>query len=207
MFIIGIAGGTGSGKTTFVNKIAEGFSADEVIVVHQDSYYRDNSNTLPDQRKEINFDHPSAIEFTLMDDHITQLKNGLSVNQPVYSYLTCTRSEKVNRVDPARVMIIEGILIFTGPAIRNLMDLKIYLDADADERLSRVIYRDTLERGRTVENVLKRYEKTVKPMHLKYIEPTRKFADLIVPHGGNNPEAINAVRTIIEKKIQSSGKF
>jgi uridine kinase len=201
MFIIGIAGGTGSGKTTIVHRIIEKLHGNQVVVINQDSYYKDNSHVPLEQRLEMNFDHPSAIEFTLMEDQILQLKKGFSINQPVYSYLTCTRSEETILIEPKKVIILEGILIFTNESLRNLMDIKIFVDADSDDRLSRVIFRDIHERGRNVDKVLERYEKTVKPMHMQFIEPTRRYADIIVPQGGNNLIAINMIRTIIEQKI------
>lgn len=184
MLIIGIAGGTGSGKTTVVNRIVECIPPGEVVVIPQDSYYRDSSHIPMEQRQNINFDHPSSIEFELLVDHVSRLKSGLDINQPIYSYLTCTRSTETIPIAPRNVVIIEGILIFTDPNLRDLMDIKVFVDADADDRLSRVICRDIVERGRSVNMVLERYEKTVKPMHLQFIEPTKRYADIIVPQGG-----------------------
>jgi uridine kinase len=202
MFIIGIAGGTGSGKSTLVGKVVEDLPCEQVALITQDCYYNDCSHIPPELRQEINFDHPSSVEFTLLEKHILKLKNGEAINQPVYSYLTCTRSQESIRIEPKKVVILEGILIFTYQPLRNLMDLKIFVDADADDRLSRIIYRDITERGRTTEKVLERYEKTVKPMHLQFIEPARQYADIIVPKGGNNMVAINVIKTIIGQKIQ-----
>ncbi len=201
MFIIGIAGGTGSGKTTVVRKIVESLPAELVTVIPQDSYYKDSSHIPMEQRQEINFDHPSSLEFSLLVDHIRRLKCGEAINQPIYSYLTCTRSAETIPVLPKKVVIVEGILILTHEPLRDLMDIKIYVDADADDRLSRVIYRDITERGRTVVKVLDRYEKTVKPMHLQFIEPTKRYADIIIPQGGNNQVAINVMKTIIEQRL------
>ncbi|HNS30691.1 MAG TPA: uridine kinase [Tenuifilaceae bacterium] len=204
MLIIGIAGGTGSGKTTVVNRIVECIPPGEVVVIPQDSYYRDSSHIPMEQRQNINFDHPSSIEFELLVDHVSRLKSGLEINQPIYSYLTCTRSTETIPIAPRHVVIIEGILIFTDPNLRDLMDIKVFVDADADDRLSRVICRDIVERGRSVNMVLERYEKTVKPMHLQFIEPTKRYADIIVPQGGNNSVAINILTSIIEKNLKGT---
>ncbi|PKP36464.1 MAG: uridine kinase [Bacteroidetes bacterium HGW-Bacteroidetes-15] len=201
MLIIGIAGGTGSGKTTVVKRIIECLPPGEVVVIPQDSYYWDSSHLPLEQRQEINFDHPSSIEFELLVDHISKLKGGNQIDQPIYSYLTCTRAKETVTIAPKDVIIIEGILVFTNPDLRDLMDIKVYVDADADDRLARVISRDIIERGRSVNKVLERYEKTVKPMHLQFIEPTKRYADIIVPQGGNNSVAINILTSIIEKNI------
>lgn len=201
MLIIGIAGGTGSGKTTVVNRIIESLPKGEVVVIPQDSYYRDNSDLPLEERQEINFDHPDSIEFELLVDHIKQLKQGKTIQQPIYSYLTCARAKETIPIHPRHVIIVEGILVFTCPELRNLMDIKVFVDADADDRLSRVVARDIVERGRSVNKVLERYDKTVKPMHLQFIEPTKHYADIIVPQGGNNSVAINILTTIIEKTL------
>ena len=202
MLIVGITGGTGSGKTTVVNKIIKKLPKEAVVVIPQDSYYKDNSDIPLEKRQEINFDHPRAIEFKLLIEHIKQLRKGEPVKQPIYSYLTCTRAKETNIVESKDIIIIEGILILTNPELRNLMDIKVYVDADADDRLSRVIMRDIVERGRLVIKVLERYEKTVKPMHLQFIEPTKRYADIIVPQGGNNEVAINILTAIIQKTLQ-----
>ncbi len=202
MLIIGIAGGTGSGKTTVVQKIMERLPASEVAVIPQDSYYCDNSHLPVEERQEINFDHPDAIEWPLLIDHIKRLKRGEIVQQPMYSYLSCTRREETIPVAPHKVIIIEGILILGNKELRNLMNLKVFVDADADDRLSRVIQRDIIERGRSVSKVLERYEKTVKPSHLQFIEPTKRYADLIVPQGGNNHVAIDLLTHFIEMKLK-----
>ena len=190
MLIIGIAGGTGSGKTTVVNRIIESLPQGEVVVIPQDSYYMDNSHLPLEQRQEMNFDHPESIEFELLVEHIKKLKNGEPIEQPIYSYLTCTRAKETVPIQPRHVVIVEGILIFSCDELRKLMDIKVFVDADADDRLSRVIARDIVERGRSVNKVLERYEKTVKPMHLQFIEPTKRYADIIVPQGGNNSVVI-----------------
>lgn len=202
MLIIGIAGGTGSGKTTVVNRIIESLPQGEVVVIPQDSYYRDNSHLPLAERQEINFDHPDSIEFELLVEHIKQLKEGKTIQQPIYSYLTCARAVETIPIQPRHVIIVEGILVFTCPELRDLMDIKVYVDADADDRLSRVVARDIVERGRSVNKVLERYDKTVKPMHLQFIEPTKRYADIIVPQGGNNSVAINILTTIIEKTLR-----
>ncbi|MCK4346416.1 MAG: uridine kinase, partial [Bacteroidales bacterium] len=185
-----------------VNKIIKKLPEEAVVVIPQDSYYKDNSDIPLEKRQEINFDHPRSIEFKLLIEHIKQLRKGEPVKQPIYSYLTCTRAKETNIVEPKDIIILEGILILTNPELRNLMDIKVYVDADADDRLSRVIMRDIIERGRSVIKVLERYEKTVKPMHLQFIEPTKRYADIIVPQGGNNEVAINILTAIIQKSLQ-----
>lgn len=201
MLIIGIAGGTGSGKTTVVRKIIERLNQGDVSVLPQDSYYRDNVNLSLEERQEINFDHPRSIEFELLIEHVKNLKGGGSINQPIYSYITCLRSDETIKVEPKGVIIVEGLLILTDPILRDLMDLKVFVDCDADDRLNRVIKRDIVERGRSVEKVLDRYEKTVKPMHLQFIEPSKRYADIIVPQGGNNIVAIDILTHFIQKNL------
>jgi len=199
MLIIGIAGGTGAGKTTVVSQIVSRIR-DHVVVIPQDAYYKDNSHLTLDERLELNFDHPDSVDFKLLVKQLKELKSGKSIEQPVYSYLTCLRSTtETVKVSPAPIIIIEGILIFTCPELRNCMDIKVFVDADADDRLGRVIYRDNLERGRSVEKVLERYEKTVKPMHLQFIEPSKRYADIIIPQGGHNQVAIDILLASIEK--------
>lgn len=203
MLIIGIAGGTGSGKTTVVRKIMEQLPLGEVAVLPQDSYYRDNGHMPLEDRQKINFDHPDAIEFDLLVEHINALKKGDSIEQPVYSYLTCTRQSETIRVEPRDVIIVEGILILSHPGLRDIMNLKVFVDAEPDDRLMRVIQRDIEERGRTVGKVLHRYEQTVKPMHLQFIEPTKRYADLIVPQGGNNRAAIDILTQYILRNLKN----
>ncbi|HBX52310.1 MAG: uridine kinase [Bacteroidetes bacterium RIFOXYA12_FULL_35_11] len=202
MLVVGIAGGTGSGKTTVVKKIIENLPKDEVAVLYQDSYYKDMSHLPMEERLELNFDHPDSLEFDLMVKHIKELKKGKTIDQPIYSYLTCTRSPETIPVAPKHVVIVEGILILSDKDLRKQLDLKIFVDADADDRLSRVITRDIVERGRSVNKVLDRYDKTVKPMHLQFIEPTKRYADIIVPQGGNNLVAIDILTHFIEKNLQ-----
>ncbi|WP_372641923.1 uridine kinase [Ancylomarina sp.] len=204
MLIIGIAGGTGSGKTTVVRKIIERLPKGEVAVLPQDSYYRDSSHLPLEKRQEINFDHPNSIEFELLREHLKQLKMGTAIEQPIYSYLTCTRSEETISVQPTEVVIIEGILALTQPELRDLMDIKVFVDCDADDRLNRVIKRDIVERGRSVDKVLARYEDVLKPMHLQFIEPTKRYADIIVPQGGNNHVAIDILTQFIQKNLKVS---
>ena len=184
MLIIGIAGGTGSGKTTVVNKIISSFPTGEVAVIPQDSYYKDLSHIPPEERSKINFDEPNAIEWPLLVEHLNRLKDGQSIEMPTYSYLTCTRQKETVHVDPCDVVIVEGILVLTDPSIRQMMDVKCFVDADPDDRLIRVIARDCIERGRTPQMVIDRYQDVLKPMHCLYIEPSKRFADLIIPQGG-----------------------
>lgn len=205
MLVVGIAGGTGSGKTTVVNRIVELLPKGEVVVIPQDSYYFDNSHLPLEERQEINFDHPSSIEFDLLVEHVRKLKNGSPIEQPIYSYLTCTRAKEAIPITPRHVIIIEGILVLANPDLRDLMDVKVFVDADPDDRLSRVILRDIVERGRSVNKVLERYERTVKPMFLQFIEPTKRYADIIVPQGGNNLVAINILTSLIEKTLRIHG--
>ena len=208
MLIVGIAGGTGSGKTTVVKKIIEKLPEGEVVIMPQDSYYKDNSHLPIEQRQEINFDHPGSIEFPLLINHLKKLKNGEIIDMPVYSYLTCIRADETVKLQPKHVVIVEGIMILTDKKLREMIDIKVFVDADADDRLARVVKRDIIERGRSVEKVLERYEKTVKPMHLQFIEPSKRFADIIVPQGGNNEVAINILTSIIERNLsRSSGKL
>ena len=203
MLIIGIAGGTGSGKTTVVQKITGLLRKEEVVVIPQDSYYKDNSHLSMEERQEQNFDHPDSVDFDLLIRHLTELKQGRPIEQPVYSYITCSRSRtETVHVDPAHIIIVEGILIFTCSKLRNMLDIRVFVDADADDRLSRVISRDIVERGKSVEKVLSRYEKTVKPMHLQFIEPSKRYADIIVPQGGHNRVAVDILMAAIEKALE-----
>ncbi len=201
MLVVGIAGGTGSGKTTVVKKIMERLPLDSVAVLSQDAYYRDNSNMPLKQRQQINFDHPRAIEFELLIEHLNQLKSGITVQQPIYSYISCTRSNETLPIVPKDVVIVEGILILSDEKLRKLLDIKVFVFADADDRLVRVINRDIKERDRTIDKVLERYYDTVKPMHEEFIEPSKSYADIIIPRGGFNEVAIDILTTIIEKKL------
>ena len=201
MFIIGIAGGTGSGKTTVVRKIIKNLPDDQVAVIPQDSYYVDNGHIPLEERQKINFDHPDSVEFPLLVKHLKELKKGHTIQQPTYSYLTCTRNEETVNVKPTRVVIVERIFISTNKEIPALLEIRVFVDAEPDDRLSRVIYRDIKERGRIVQQVLDRYYETVKPMHIQFIEPTKRFADIIVPQGGNNEVAINILTTITRERL------
>ena len=206
MLIIGIAGGSGSGKTTVVKAITEQLK-DRVVVIPQDSYYKDLSHCTEQEKKEHNFDHPDSIDFELLCQHLKALKEGKSIEQPVYSYITCSRSaDETVTVAPADVIIVEGILIFTCAKLRKQLDIKIFVDADDDDRLMRVMSRDIIERGKTVEWVIDRYTKTVKPMFLQFIEPSKRYADIIIPQGGHNKVAIDVISATIEKSLTNSNK-
>ena len=200
MLVIGIAGGSGSGKTTVVRAITEQLNG-KVVVIPQDSYYKDSSHVPPEERKNINFDHPDAIDWKLMCQQIRELKAGKTIEQPVYSYITCSRSTtETITVEPAEVIIVEGILIFTCKELRDQMNIKIFVDAD-DDRVLRIMVRDIAERGRTIETAIEHYCDTVKPMHLQFIEPSKRYADVIVPQGGHNKVAIDIISNTIEKAL------
>lgn len=206
MLIIGIAGGTGSGKTTVVRKIIDSFPAGEVAVMPQDNYYKDLSHLPMEERTKVNFDEPASIEWTLLVEHLKKLKAGENVLMPTYSYLTCTRQPEVINVKPTDVVIVEGILVLTDPVLRDMLDVKCFVDADADERLIRVIARDCVERGRTPQMVIDRYENVLKPMHCQYIEPSKRFADLIIPQGGKNTVAIGLLTDYIDGRLKRCNK-
>jgi len=202
MLIVGIAGGTGSGKTTVVKKVMERLPNEDVIVIPQDAYYKDNGQIPLEERQKINFDHPDSLEFSLLIDHLEKLKKGQSIEMPIYSYLTCLRSKETITVNPARVVLVEGIMILVDSSLRNMLDIKVFVDADADDRLGRVIQRDIVERGRSVLMVLDRYHYTVKPSHLQFIEPSKRYADIIIPGGGENQVGIEVLISIIEKHLK-----
>lgn len=202
MLVIGIAGGSGSGKTTVVNAIVEKLLNQNVVVIPQDSYYKDSSDLTDEEKRNHNFDHPDSIEWDLLCDQLAELKAGRSVDQPVYSFISCTRSKtETKRIDPTDVIIIEGILIFTCPELREQMDIKIFVDADDDDRLMRVIERDITERGKDVHWVIERYTRTVKPMYLQFIEPSKRYADVIIPEGGQNKVAVEIITNTVEKAL------
>jgi len=203
MLIIGIAGGSGSGKSTVVNQIIRHLPKDAVAVIPQDAYYRDNGHLSAEERARINFDHPSSIEFNLLIKQLDALKTGSSVEMPVYSYVTCARSKETIPIVPKEVIIVEGILVLTNPRLRKRMDIKIYVDADGDDRLMRIIRRDIEERGRSFQQVLQHYEKFVKPMYLQFIEPTKRYADIIVPQGGQNHVAIDVLASRIKMHLHN----
>jgi uridine kinase len=201
MLIIGIAGGTGSGKTTVVHQIMNELPTAEVGVISQDSYYKETSNMSYEERTKINFDHPRAIDFDLLISHLKELKAGKVIEQPIYSFITHNRTDDTISTHPRKVMIVEGILIFTNPEIRDLFDIKVFVHADSDERLIRRLKRDIAERGRDMEEVLTRYQTTLKPMHDQFIEPTKAFADIIIPNDKYNTVAIDVVRAVINQRI------
>ncbi|MDX1603802.1 MAG: uridine kinase [Salinimicrobium sediminis] len=201
MLIIGIAGGTGSGKTTVVNQIIEELKNEEVDVISQDSYYQDTSHLTYEERTKINFDHPKSIDFDLLVSHLKDLKAGKTIQQPVYSFKEHNRTAQTITIEPRKVIIVEGILILTHADIREMFDIKIYVHADSDERLIRRLKRDIAERGRDLEEVLNRYQNTLKPMHQQFIEPTKEFADIIIPTNRYNTVAVDIVRTIIRQRL------
>ncbi len=200
-FIIGIAGGTGSGKTTVVNQIINELPADEVCVISQDSYYNATGNLSYGERSKINFDHPRAIDFPLLTKHLEKLKDGKVIEQPIYSFVSHNRTKDTIKTHPRKVIIIEGILIFNSKELRNLCDIKVFVHADADERLIRRVKRDITERGRDINEVLSRYQSTLKPMHQQFIEPTKNYADIIIPNDRFNTVAIDIVRTVISERL------
>ncbi|WP_282123820.1 uridine kinase [Algibacter mikhailovii] len=201
MLIIGIAGGTGCGKTTVVNKILNELPEGEVGVISQDSYYKDTSHLSYDERININFDHPRSIDFDLLASHLKTLKQNTPIEQPVYSFVKHNRTGDTTLTLPRKVMIIEGILILTNPDLRDMFDIKIFVHADSDERLIRRLKRDIAERGRDLDEVLTRYQNTLKPMHNQFIEPMKEYADIIIPNNKHNTVAIDIVKTIIAEKL------
>jgi len=202
MLVIGIAGGSGSGKTTVVKAIAENLKGEKVVIIPQDSYYKDSSDLTDEEKRHHNFDHPDAIDWELLCEQLAELKAGKTIHQPVYSYISCSRSKtETVTVDPADVIIIEGILIFTCKELRDQMDIKIFVDADDDDRLMRVMARDITERGKDVRWVIERYTNTVKPMYLQFIEPSKRYADIIIPQGGHNKVAIDVICATVEKSL------
>lgn len=203
MLVVGIAGGSGSGKSTVVKRIMERLPGGDVAVLPQDAYYFDQGQLALEDRQEINFDHPDSLEFPLLIEHIGKLKNGEGIQRPIYTYITCTRSKETIAMKPRGIIVLEGILIFTNEALRELIDIKVFVDTDADDRLGRIISRDIRERDRSVDQVLERYEKTVKPMHLQFIEPSKRYADIIVPQGGNNLVAIDILAATILNKLNT----
>ncbi|PJR03792.1 uridine kinase [Avrilella dinanensis] len=202
MLILGIAGGTGCGKTTVVNQIIKELPEDEIGIISQDSYYKANDHLSFEERELINFDHPRSIDFELLTQHLKDLKAGKSINQPVYSFVHHNRTGDFILTKPRKVMIVEGILIFTNPELREMFDIKIFVHADVDERLIRRLRRDIAERGRDMEEVLARYQNTLKPMHEQFIEPTKSFADIIIPNDRYNTVATDIVRTVIKQTIK-----
>jgi uridine kinase len=201
MLIIGIAGGSGSGKSTVVKQVIKHLPREAVTVIPQDAYYKDNGHKSAEDRARINFDHPTSIEWGLLIKQLETLKTSTSIEMPIYSYVTCARSKETVTVNPSKVIIVEGILILTNPRLRSKMDIKVFVDADGDDRLMRIIRRDLEERGRSFQQVLEHYDKFVKPMHLQFIEPTKRYADIIVPQGGQNRVAIDILSSRIKTHI------
>ena len=203
MTIIGIAGGTGSGKTTVVRKIAEALPPHCAVVVPLDSYYNDTSSMTEEERHAINFDHPDAFDWKLLVKQVNELRHGIAIEQPTYSYLKCNRLPGTIHIEPKPVIIIEGIMTLLNKKLRDMMDLKVFVDTDSDERLIRNIQRDVVERGRTVDMVINRYLEVLKPMHEQFIEPTKKYADIIIPQGGENRTGIDILCKYIERLADS----
>lgn len=201
MLVIGIAGGTGSGKTTVVSQIINELPDKDVTVISQDSYYKATNNLTLEERSKINFDHPRAIDFKLLVDHLTILRNGDPIDQPIYSFATHNRTKDTIKTHPSKVIIVEGILIFSKRKVRDLLDIKVYVHADSDERLIRRLKRDIQERARDMDEVLQRYQETLKPMHDQFIEPMKEYADIIIPNNKYNTVAVDIVKTIINEKL------
>lgn len=204
--VIGIAGGTGSGKTTVANEILNRVGPEIVSYVPHDAYYKDLADLPPNQKVEINYDHPNSLDTPLMTEHIKKLIAGEAIDLPTYDFTIHSRTEKTIHIQPNPVILVEGILIFTDPVLRELCDVKIYVDTDADIRLIRRIRRDINERGRTIESVLRQYEKTVRPMHLEFVEPAKRYADIIIPEGGHNQVALDMVIARIETMVRQIKK-
>lgn len=207
MLIIGIAGGTGSGKSTVVRKIIESLPPEQVVVLPQDCYYKDNSHIPLEERKKMNYDEPAAIEWSLLAHHIRELMKGRAVEMPTYDFITCSRLDKTIRIEPREVIVVEGILVLCDSDLRDLLDVKVYVDTDADERLIRVIERDCVERGRTPQMVLDRYRAVLKPMHELHIEPSKRYADIIVPQGGSNKVAVKLLTDYIRSLLPATESF
>ncbi len=201
MYIIGIAGGSGSGKTSVVKQVVQALPSERVRVISQDSYYCDNGHLTQEEREQINFDHPSSIEFSLLVEHIKQLKDNKPIEMPTYSYITCARGKETIHIEPGEVIIVEGILIFTCPELCELLDLKVFVDTEADDRIIRIIQRDVNERGRGLDKSIRHYETYVKPMHEMFIEPTKRLADIIIPVGGHNLKGIDILTSKIKQTL------
>ena len=201
--VIGVAGGTGSGKTTVSQAILDSVGPDQIAYLQHDSYYRDRSQVPPDERGTANFDHPDALESELLARHLASLKTGQTVQVPIYDFTTHTRKTHTIAVEPRKVILVEGILIFTEKALRELMDIKVFVDTDADVRFIRRLQRDITERGRTMESVIRQYTETVRPMHLEFVEPSKRYADVIIPEGGFNLAAIDMLVVMINAMIDA----
>jgi uridine kinase len=203
MLIIGIAGGSGCGKTTVVREIIKRLPKNSVTVIPQDAYYWDNGHLTPEEKLQINFDHPNSIEWGLLVKHLDALRRGETIQMPVYSYISCARLPETVNIEPRKVIIVEGILIYSDFELIKRLDIKVFVDAESDDRLTRIIRRDTIERGRNYNQVLEHYERWVKPMHLQFIEPSKRYADIIVPQGGENTVAIEVIASRIRMKLES----
>lgn len=203
MYIIGIAGGSGSGKTTLVDNILSLIPKEEIAILPQDAYYRDNSHLTLEERQKANYDHPDSIEWELIAKDISMLRAGNVINRPTYSFLSCSRLEETVPVIPKKILLVEGILIYTSPLICEQLDMKIFLEVPADQRLTRIIQRDMLSRGRTAQDVIDRYYKTVRPMHEEFIEPSRQQADMLVMGGGQNKKAADFIAAAIMEKLNN----
>ena len=204
--LIGIAGGSGSGKTTVTNKILEHLDSSRVVVIQHDSYYKDLSQFGGLSPDKVNFDHPDSLETSLLIENIRHLREGKPVDQPIYNFTTHRRMKERLHIEPKEIMIVDGILIFAERTLRELMDIRIFVDTDADERLIRRIRRDLLERGRSVDSVMNQYSSTVKPMHLEFVEPSKHWADIIIPRGAENLVAIDMVVTKIQSMLREKGR-
>lgn len=201
--VIGVAGGTGSGKSTLVKRLQEAFAGDEVVTLCHDYYYKSYPNLTYEERSKLNYDHPQSFDTDMLVEHIKYMKNGIPVKHPVYSFVEHNRTEQTVEVLPSRVLIIDGILIFENKELRDLMDIKVYVDTDADIRLARRILRDVQDRGRSMESVINQYITTVKPMHEEFVEPSKKYADVIIPEGGFNSVAVGMLIENIRSLIRS----
>jgi len=202
MLILGIAGGTGSGKTTVAKAVAKQLSGQKIKILHQDSYYLDQSHLPLDKRQKINYDHPSAMDLGLLRDHISLLKSGMPIEKPIYDFKIHSRVSETEHIDPVDVLIIEGIFALQDQELRELENIKIYVETDADIRFIRRLSRDIQERGRTVESVIQQYRDVVRPMHLQFVEPTKQYADIIIPEGGHNKVAISVLANTIREYIR-----
>ncbi|MGL5545300.1 MAG: uridine kinase [Cetobacterium sp.] len=200
--LIGVAGGSGSGKTTIAHNLAKAFKSEDAVLVEQDAYYKELTNLSLEEKAAVNFDHPDSIEFDLLREHLTKLVNGEAIDRPIYDFTTHSRKEGCLRLEPSKIIIVEGILIFAVPEIRELFDVKIFVDTDADEMILRRIERDMTERGRSFASVKNQYLKTVKPMYLEFCEPSKRYADVIIPRGGENKVAIGMVTSNLKRFLQ-----
>lgn len=204
-FVIGIAGGTGSGKTTVAKRIYESLHLDSAVFLDQDSYYRELSHLALEERKLVNFDHPDAVDSELLADHLEELVAGRVIQKPMYDFAAHTRAAKRVRVEPRDVILVEGILLFVEPRLRGLFDLKIFVDTEADIRFIRRLQRDLEMRGRTIDSVIEQYLTTVRPMHFEFVEPSKRYADIILPRGGNNVPGIGVITARVRERLNTAG--